>query len=65
MSVKKAVTKKELLEKAAGIKLKGVSKLRKVELIHAIQTAEGNSPCFGKINNCWEFNCQFGHECQS
>ena len=65
MSAKKTVTKKELLEKASGIGLKGVSKFRKLELIHAIQTAEGNTPCFGKIPDCWEFDCQFGGECQS
>ncbi|ATX81658.1 Rho termination factor, N-terminal domain [Mariprofundus ferrinatatus] len=65
MAAKNTVTKKELLEKASGIGLKGVSKYRKPELIHAIQVAEGNSPCFGKISDCWEFNCQFGGDCQS
>jgi len=64
MSAKK-VTKKELLAKAAEINLKGVSKLRKDELIHAIQTGEGNVACFSTISNCGESNCLYFGECQA
>lgn len=58
------LTKKLLLEKAAGLNLKGISKLRKEELIHAIQSGEGNAPCFGKIENCGEHHCLFAADCQ-
>jgi len=61
---KQKVTKKVLLEKAAGLNLKGVSKLRKPELIHAIQIAEGNDDCFGRIENCAVEPCMFRAECQ-
>ena len=30
-------------------------KMKKTELVHAIQTAEGCTPCFGKSNNQCEY----------
>jgi len=65
MSAKNTVTKKELLEKASGIGLKGVSKLRKPELIHTIQIAEGNTDCFSRISNCAVSPCLYRGECQA
>jgi len=65
MATKKTVTKKELLEKASGLGLKGVAKLRKPELIHAIQIAEGNSDCFTRISNCAVTPCLYRAECQA
>ena len=39
-------------------------KLKKAELIHAIQCAEGNSPCFGTSDgNCPYTNCCFYTDC--
>jgi hypothetical protein len=37
----------------------------KVELVHAIQKAEGNTPCFGNSNNgtCPHTNCCFRSDC--
>ena len=64
MSQKK-VTKKELLVKAAGLNLKGVQKLKKEELIHAIQIAEGNDACFTRISNCAVSPCLYRAECQT
>ena len=61
----KKVTKKLLLEKAAGLSLKGASKLRKVDLIHAIQIAEGNDDCFGRIEHCAVEPCLYRAECQN
>ena len=39
-------------------------KMSKVELIHAIQSTEGNTPCFGKSNGqCPYTNCCFMKDC--
>ncbi|ATX80005.1 Rho termination factor, N-terminal domain [Mariprofundus aestuarium] len=65
MSAKKTITKKDLLEKAAEIGLKGGAKLRKPELIHAIQIAEGNTDCFTRISNCAVTPCLYRSECQA
>lgn len=65
MATKKTVTKKELLEKASDLGLKGLAKLRKPELIHAIQIAEGNTDCFGRIANCTVTPCLYRAECQA
>lgn len=54
---------KELREKAKGLDVKNLNKLRKEELIHAIQLAEGNSDCFGKIPDCGETECLFRPDC--
>jgi len=59
------ITKKDLTSKAAGLNLKGVAKLRKSELIHAIQVAEGNTDCFARISNCAVSPCLYRAECQA
>ncbi len=64
MSQKK-ITKKELLVKATEFDLKGVQKLKKESLIHAIQIAEGNDDCFKNIQNCAVSPCLFRAECQA
>ena len=64
MSTKK-VTKKELSDKAIELSLKGVARLRKSELIHAIQIAEGNTDCFTRISNCAVTPCLYRAECQA
>lgn len=39
-------------------------KMNKTDLIHAIQTAEGNSPCFGwSKGNCTHTDCCFMADC--
>ena len=39
-------------------------KMKKVELIHAIQKTEGNTPCFGKADNhCPYTDCCFMEDC--
>jgi len=58
-------TKKELLALAKPLAIKGASKLKKEDLIHAIQIAEGNSPCFLTITNCTVTPCMFRAECQA
>jgi len=59
------VTKKDLTTKASELNLKGVAKLRKSDLIHAIQIAEGNSDCFARISNCAVSPCLYRTECQA
>jgi len=59
------ITKKDLTSKAAELNLKGVAKLRKLELIHAIQIAEGNNDCFARIPNCAVSLCLYRAECQA
>jgi len=60
----KKITKKILLEKAVELGMKGVQNLKKIDLIHAIQTTEGNSPCFLQIKNCAVEPCLYRFECQ-
>ena len=39
-------------------------KMKKAELIHAVQEAEGNNPCFGKTNGeCPNIGCCFMGDC--
>lgn len=59
----KRMTMPEIKDKAEGL---GVSpgKMKKAELIHSIQTAEGCSPCFGWSNGeCGNSGCCFMADC--
>jgi hypothetical protein len=54
---------KQVKEKAKALDLKP-GRMKKVELIRAIQTAEGNFPCFqtaqddcGQTGCCWKDDC--------
>jgi len=59
------VTKKDLMGKAGLLGLKNIQRLRKIDLIHEIQSAEGNHPCFQKIPDCIVSPCMFRGECLS
>lgn len=48
---------------AKGLAMKGVSRLAKEDLIHAIQVAEGNAACFRRIADCGQSDCLFRAEC--
>ncbi|MFH1578429.1 MAG: SAP domain-containing protein [Candidatus Omnitrophota bacterium] len=55
---------KELKEKAGKLGIKPKPGTKKKILIHSIQVAEGNFPCFGTANDycdqlecCWRNNC--------
>jgi len=52
-------------ERARDLQLTGVSKLRKPELIHAIQIREGNQPCFGIAwrHSCGQLDCCWRDDC--
>ena len=61
--VKMIVKEIKKIAKKHGIK---VSKMRKAELIKAIQKKEGNIPCFGtdRFERCDEMNCLWRKDCQ-
>jgi len=53
----------ELREKAKRLGI-NVVKMKKVDLIHSIQKAEGYAPCFGKSNGqCPYADCCFMEDC--
>jgi len=59
----KRMSMQDIRMKAQGL---GVNpgNLKKPELIHAIQVAEGNTPCFGKSNGrCPYTDCCFIQDC--
>jgi len=59
----KAITKTALLATAKQMGVKGLSNKSKTEMIHAIQVAEGNSPCFRQIPDCAIEACLYRSEC--
>lgn len=54
--------------KARDLQLTGITRLRKPDLIRAIQSREGNQPCFGvewrfscsQLDCCWREDCLAG-----
>jgi len=56
---------KQLREMAKDLELKNVARLRKEDLIHAIQLAEGHADCFGRIPDCGQTDCLFRPDCMS
>jgi len=63
MSEKIKLTKEMLSSKAKELGVKNIAKLKKNELIHAIQIAEGHTPCFQRIPDCQVDPCLFRSEC--
>ena len=54
---------KTLRERARELKVKNYSRMRKDQLIWALQEAEGNTPCYKKIPDCGILECLFRSEC--
>lgn len=54
---------KQIHKMAAKQGLNNIGKLKKDELIRAVQTAEGNSPCFQRIPDCGQDDCLFRGDC--
>jgi len=54
----------EIRSKGRELGVKNYSKLNKKDLIHAIQVAEGNSPCFLEIYDCRVDDCLWREDCQ-
>ncbi|ADK86112.1 hypothetical protein Deba_2758 [Desulfarculus baarsii DSM 2075] len=57
-------TVKSLRLMAKTLGMENFAKLRKTELIRAIQVAEGNAPCFATIGDCGQGDCLFRDDCQ-
>lgn len=56
----------EIRKKAKDIGIKIDVKTKKLDLIRAIQTKEGNFPCFGTASEyCDQINCIFREDCLS
>ncbi|MDQ6955076.1 MAG: hypothetical protein Q9M20_06490 [Mariprofundaceae bacterium] len=58
------ISKKMLLEQSKEFNIKGAGKLKKLDLIHQLQLAEGNADCFSKISNCSVTPCFYRETCQ-
>ena len=59
----KGMTLPEIRMKAKALGLKP-GRMKKAELIHAIQLAEGYTPCFGTSDgNCSQTDCCFLKDC--
>ncbi|MBN1433768.1 hypothetical protein JW921_03355 [Candidatus Fermentibacterales bacterium] len=57
------MTRAEIVQKAKALGIK-VSRLKKEELIRAIQVAEGNFPCFGTAREyCDQQDCLWRKDC--
>jgi transcription termination factor Rho len=56
---------KKLRTLARDLKVKNYSRMRKDELVWAIQEAEDNTPCYKKIEDCGITDCLFREECQA
>ncbi len=56
---------KELRILARELKVKNYSRMRKDQLVWAVQEAEGNTPCYKKISDCRVMDCLFRGECQT
>jgi len=59
----KPMTMSEIKIKAKAFGIDG-GKMKKIELVHAIQKAEGSTPCYGRSNGscpwtpcCWRGDC--------
>jgi Rho termination factor-like protein len=59
------MTKNQIMEKARILGVKKYSRLRKADLIRAIQQKEGNSPCYQALSDCQEPECLWKPGCYS
>ncbi len=59
------MTMNQIIEKARILAVKNYSRLRKTDLIRAIQEKEGNSPCYQAISGCQEQDCLWRPGCLS
>jgi len=59
----KRMTMPEIKDKAEGLGIRA-GKMKKADLIHSIQIAEGCTPCFGRSNGeCGNLDCCFRADC--
>lgn len=57
------MTMKDIREKARVLKVANYSRMRKDDLIKAIQMAEGNSACYKTIPDCRQADCCWMEDC--
>lgn len=57
------MTMDQIREKARSTGVKNYSRLRKADLIRAIQEKEGNSSCYQAISDCQEQDCLWKPGC--
>ncbi|MBN2587017.1 MAG: Rho termination factor N-terminal domain-containing protein [Candidatus Fermentibacteraceae bacterium] len=58
------MTKKEVLEMASDLGIKGAARMKKADVIRAIQAHEGNFPCFGTADgHCDQMDCLWRADC--
>lgn len=59
------MTRKKILEMASDLGIKGVSRMKKAEIVRAIQKHEGNFPCFGTAfdGHCDQTDCLWRGDC--
>jgi hypothetical protein len=58
------MTLTQIRDKARSLGVKNYSRLRKTELIRAIQEKEGNSPCYQTFSDCRQHDCLWMPDCQ-
>ncbi len=59
------MTVKDIRDMARRQGVKSYSRLKKAELIRAIQIQEGNAPCFQTMTDCREDGCLWRSDCQA
>ncbi len=57
------MTINQVREKARLLGVQNYSRLRKADLIRAIQAKEGNTPCYQAISGCQEQDCLWKPGC--
>ena len=55
---------KEIRARARSLKVTHYSRMKKHDLIRAVQLAEGNTDCFQQIEGCGEIDCCWRDDCQ-
>lgn len=58
------MTRKQIMEIASDMGIRGTSRMRKADLVRAIQKQEGNYPCFGTADgHCDQMDCLWRQDC--
>lgn len=55
---------KEIQAKARTLAIKNYSRMKKQDLIRAIQLQEGHTDCYGRIPGCGQMDCCWRDDCQ-
>ncbi|AMV70805.1 SAP domain-containing protein [Desulfuromonas carbonis] len=55
----------EVRQRAYALGMNGISRIKKGDLIRAVQQAEGNQPCFGTAGrlDCSQLDCCWREDC--